>query len=80
MEGRDGCESSLFFLPIGLIEVLEEEVYFLMETQSQSYEAVMDMPYSRRKRFAERKEISMRRQQNAQQNAAGRRTVGHSMR
>lgn len=68
MESGYGRGSTRFFLPIGHIEILEEEVFFLMEQQSQSYEAVMSMPYSRRRRFADRKE-SLERKRAALQEA-----------
>lgn len=40
-----------FFLPIGMIQTMDSEVHFLMKKMSQTYHSVMDMPYSRRKRF-----------------------------
>ena len=55
MEGRYGRGKAKFFLPIGDVESLEDEVFFLMELQGETYDSAMRIPWSRRKRFVEKK-------------------------
>jgi transposase InsO family protein len=45
---------------------MEDDVFFLMERQEQTYVAVMDMPYSRRKRFVDKKYTMEKEAQNRQ--------------
>lgn len=71
MEGRVEPGTAEFFLPIGLVEALESEVFFLMELQGGTYDSVMAMPYSRRKRFVEQKQtLETSRRANEEQAAA----------
>lgn len=42
------------FCPIGIPEVLEGDIRLLMQYRHQSYDAVMSMPCSRRRRFVEK--------------------------
>jgi len=55
MGRQPGRRSAKFLFPLGQIEALEDEVFFLMERQGQNYSAMMELPYSRRKRFSDRK-------------------------
>lgn len=41
------------FHPFGMREILEKQVFVLMDNLSQSYDSVMSMPASRRQRFLE---------------------------
>lgn len=68
MESRHASGAAKFFLPIGDVGALESEIFFLVEMQGQSYDSVMDIPYSRRKRFVEQKQqLEQRRKDQAQQ-------------
>jgi hypothetical protein len=70
---ESGIESGAaqFFLPIGLVEHLEAEVFFLMELQGGTYDSVMAMPFSRRKRFVEQKQnLETSRRSNEEQAAS----------
>ena len=70
MEGRVEFGTAEFFLPIGLVEPLESEVFFLMELQGGMYCSVMSIPYSRRKRFVEQKQkLETSRRSNEEQSA-----------
>lgn len=78
MESGYGRWTVVFFLPVGIIEKLESEVFFLMETMQQSYDAIMVMPYSRRARIVERKGTVEKTKANAARNVSsgsGRRRV-----
>ena len=72
MEGRSGCGAAGFFLPIGHIEVLESEVFFLEELQGGNYDSIMSLPWSRRKRFVEKKQDLERRKADQHKQAAAR--------
>ena len=65
-----GCVAAGFFLPIGNVEALESEVFFLMELWQTSYDGVMQIPYSRRKRLVEEKEQLERSRANKRKAAA----------
>jgi len=54
-----------FFLPIGDLEVLEEEIAWMIDTMRLSYRDVIEIPYSRRKRLIEWKQERIR-QHNAE--------------
>lgn len=54
MESRYEYGASQFFFPIGFVESLESDVFFLIEAAEQDYKAMMQMPYSRRKRLVDR--------------------------
>lgn len=70
MEGRIEFGTAEFFLPIGLVEHLESEVFFLMELQGGTYDSAMAIPYSRRKRFVEQKQkLETSRRSNEEQSA-----------
>ncbi len=73
MESRHAYRSSLFFLPIGEISVLESDAFFLMELQGATYDSAMMIPYSRRRRYVDQKrELEQKRvdQHNQQVNRA----------
>ena len=71
MESRHAGGATKFFLPIGDVDTLEAEVFFLVEIQGQPYDSVMELPCSRRKRYVEKKqELEQRRQDKAQQEAS----------
>lgn len=53
-----------FFLPFGSLDLLESELYFLMNHMSQTYTDVMRMPYSRRKRFVDLKLMELKAEAN----------------
>jgi hypothetical protein len=50
---------------------MEQEVFFLTELQANTYESVMGMPYSRRKRFVEQKhQLEVQRRANEERAAS----------
>ncbi len=54
-----------FFLPIGDLQILEEEIAWMIDTMRLSYSDIMGIPYSRRKRLVEQKMEKIR-QHNAE--------------
>jgi len=67
-----GRRASGFFLPIGHVGALEEEVFFLEELQSVGYDSIMALPWSRRKRFVEKKNDLEKRKADQARQAANR--------
>ena len=62
MERGVKCCDIGFFLPLGGVASLENDIQFLSEYMSYQYDVIMKMPYSRRKRFIEdRYEIERKR-------------------
>lgn len=70
MAGRDPGGGAQFFLPVGAVGVLEEEVFYLCEMLHLSYTDVMRIPWSRRKRLVESKLDLERKREAAQKQAA----------
>jgi len=70
VEGRHGRGAGGFFLPLGHVGVLESEVFYLEELQGGDYDSTMSLPWSRRKRFVEKKQqLEQRKAEHAKQQA-----------
>lgn len=54
--------------------MLEAEVFFLMELQGGDYDSIMSLPWSRRKRFIEKKQEVEKKRANSGNSGAGRRS------
>jgi len=74
VEWEDGYWAERFFLPIGSIKNLEQEVYILMQHMDQGYNSIMDMPYSRRQRIFEKRVTELQQAKNKNNSTAGMRT------
>lgn len=72
MDGTDGGGEPAFFLPAGNVEELESDLFYLVELWHIAPESVMRLPYSRRKRMAERKNELESKRRGAQESAAAR--------